>query len=570
MRNYTVKLADGDGAGSAQSLPSGAVLKYSDGSLVPVTVAGTNWLVDPARASGLILTINKPTTNTAFTLTAEGSTIEVSNASVSLIGSDSVVVSALTTAGTASNPVPVIGDAIASLSLIQGTQNITTSFGDGTNTFSWVTLEDSLPNVYANGEQVQYSLIVSADGQTGTITGNTSTGTVFTLSIVLGSPSAVATYTQYVPLQGTDVVASGTNMLTSGNGGDLLLTFNTVGGVTFNAVVTGENYLDGTSTTINTNNKYIGASNNLMNPGERVTMDFASGTSGNAVALMKVSFFNFDSADNAAPDELTIYGTTVDGSIFTYHVTNASLDANGMFTITAPDNALIRELVFEAGSQSSYKLGIETVVAVNDIPSFTVPLTYELTDASGDSDIGTINVTLGGLSGTAGNDTLTGGAGIDVMSGDSGNDVISGGAGNDMLNGGAGDDVISGGQDDDMLTGGLGSDVFKWALTDGGTAGNPARDVITDFDAAASGDKLDLRDLLTAENSGNLSDFLHFEKSGADTIVHVSSNGAFSGSYHSANEVQTITLEGVDLVTGFANDQAIIADLISRQKLITD
>jgi len=63
---------------------------------------------------------------------------------------------------------------------------------------------------------------------------------------------------------------------------------------------------------------------------------------------------------------------------------------------------------------------------------------------------------------------------------------------------------------------------------------------------------------------------LHFEKSGTDTIVHVSNNAGFSGGYNSANEVQTITLQNVDLVTGFANDQAIIADLISKQKLITD
>jgi hypothetical protein len=34
--------------------------------------------------------------------------------------------------------------------------------------------------------------------------------------------------------------------------------------------------------------------------------------------------------------------------------------------------------------------------------------------------------------------------------------------------------------------------------------------------------------------------------------------------------VQVITLTGVDLVTGFANDQAIIQDLLTKQKLITD
>ena len=46
------------------------------------------------------------------------------------------------------------------------------------------------------------------------------------------------------------------------------------------------------------------------------------------------------------------------------------------------------------------------------------------------------------------------------------------------------------------MTGGAGHDVFRWQLADGGTAGTPARDTITDFNNANySGDVLDLRDL---------------------------------------------------------------------------
>ncbi|NDP48648.1 MAG: type I secretion C-terminal target domain-containing protein, partial [Sulfuriferula multivorans] len=58
--------------------------------------------------------------------------------------------------------------------------------------------------------------------------------------------------------------------------------------------------------------------------------------------------------------------------------------------------------------------------------------------------------------------------------------------------------------------------------------------------------------------------------SGADTVVHVSSTGGFSGGYSAASEDQTITLNGVDLITGFANNDAIITDLMSRNKLVTD
>jgi Ca2+-binding RTX toxin-like protein len=195
------------------------------------------------------------------------------------------------------------------------------------------------------------------------------------------------------------------------------------------------------------------------------------------------------------------------------------------------------------------------------------------------------------LYGDAGNDTITGGAGNDQVYGGDGNDnlqgnagadVIYGGAGVDTILGGAEKDIIIGGTGNDILTGGIGgldteSDTFRWELADKGVKGAPASDTITDFNAASvasGGDALDLRDLLTSENHaigvGNLASFLHFEKVGADTILHVSSNGEYVAGFSAAKDVQTITLTNVDLVTGFANDQAIIADLLAKQKLITD
>ena len=69
---------------------------------------------------------------------------------------------------------------------------------------------------------------------------------------------------------------------------------------------------------------------------------------------------------------------------------------------------------------------------------------------------------------------------------------------------------------------------------------------------------------------GNLDDYLHFEKIGSNTVVHVSTSGGFSAGYSAAAQDQIITLSGVDLVTGFANDNAIITDLFTKSKLITD
>ena len=193
------------------------------------------------------------------------------------------------------------------------------------------------------------------------------------------------------------------------------------------------------------------------------------------------------------------------------------------------------------------------------------------------------------LYGNAGNDTITGGTGKDQIYGDDGNDTLSGndgddyidgGAGNDIINGGLGADIILGGAGNDTLTGGSVGvvDTFKWELADRGTTSAPATDTITDFDplaAGAGGDVLDLRDLLTGESHvgvtpGNLSSYLHFEVVGGNTIIHISNNGGYSNGYAPTKDVQRITLTGVDLVQSFTDDDAVIQNLLTNNKLIVD
>jgi Ca2+-binding RTX toxin-like protein len=174
-----------------------------------------------------------------------------------------------------------------------------------------------------------------------------------------------------------------------------------------------------------------------------------------------------------------------------------------------------------------------------------------------------------------GDDLVFGEDGTDVLYGNAGNDKLFGGADNDAVRGGDGNDLLSGGAANDVLRGDAGSDVFKWSLGDQGTAGAPARDIIVDFNNVKAGnakgdvDQLDLRDLLQGENSGTLTQYLHFEKSGSDTIVHISSKGEFSGANWGSKEDQVITLQGTDL-TALGNDQAIITNLLNNGKLITD
>ncbi|WP_294989122.1 Ig-like domain-containing protein [Sulfuritalea sp.] len=193
------------------------------------------------------------------------------------------------------------------------------------------------------------------------------------------------------------------------------------------------------------------------------------------------------------------------------------------------------------------------------------------------------------LSGGDGNDSLLGGTGDDILRGDAGADTLDGGSGadrleggdgNDSLVGGDGRDTLGGGAGNDTLTGGLLSDTFEWSLADRGSPGAPSVDHVTDFStvaAASGGDVLDLRDLLSAENhdvgTGNLTNFLHFEKSGADTKVHISSTGGFVNGYVTGAEDQTVVLANSDLyaaVGANATDQQIIQDLLNKGKLTTD
>ncbi|HQR97849.1 tandem-95 repeat protein [Polaromonas sp.] len=189
---------------------------------------------------------------------------------------------------------------------------------------------------------------------------------------------------------------------------------------------------------------------------------------------------------------------------------------------------------------------------------------------------------------TASSDFVYGGDGNDALTGAAGDDRLVGGTGTDTISGGDGRDLIIGGQGADNLTGGLGADIFRWELNDGGTAGAPVTDTITDFNLSArsaGGDVLDLRDLLVGETAGtllgqdNLANFLHFEKSGADTIVHISSTGGFSSDPHAVGAPsaavlgavdQRIVLSGVDMIGVYTTDQQVIQDLLTRGKLNTD
>jgi serralysin len=99
----------------------------------------------------------------------------------------------------------------------------------------------------------------------------------------------------------------------------------------------------------------------------------------------------------------------------------------------------------------------------------------------------------------AGNDTVLGGSGNDALRGDAGNDellgesgidFLVGGSGSDRLNGGAGNDTIDGGSGKDTLTGGTGFDRFDFNSVTESLPGTVSRDLITDFSHGV--DRIDL------------------------------------------------------------------------------
>jgi Ca2+-binding RTX toxin-like protein len=152
--------------------------------------------------------------------------------------------------------------------------------------------------------------------------------------------------------------------------------------------------------------------------------------------------------------------------------------------------------------------------------------------------------------------TITSTNGDDIRVGSNFNDqapyAIDGQAGDDSIYGGDGNDRIIGGAGDDTLSGGAGADTFVWHLADVGTAGAPARDVVTDFNTA-EGDKLDLSDVLTSP----------------DQLSATVESGKLVLQVHDPADavVQDIVLNSIDVANQTEADN-ILANLISNNHII--
>jgi hypothetical protein len=120
------------------------------------------------------------------------------------------------------------------------------------------------------------------------------------------------------------------------------------------------------------------------------------------------------------------------------------------------------------------------------------------------------------------------------------------------------------------LVGTLEDDVFVFSLSTEGDA--PEDATILEFGTEGS-DVLDLRDLLQGEEAdgADLTSYLDVSSNGTDTVIKVSVDGGFKGNHGDHAKVdQTITLEGVDLVSGHDDMASVIQSMLDSGKLTID
>jgi Ca2+-binding RTX toxin-like protein len=238
-----------------------------------------------------------------------------------------------------------------------------------------------------------------------------------------------------------------------------------------------------------------------------------------------------------------------DGVVLLQDGVEIAPDANGNYVIDASAFDVDSDIV-DSGPDGLVLRVFDGPLAADFQPT--------ITGTTFDSGTGPAYTTYGGSA----NDDVAGGDAGDYLYGGAGNDTLSGGLGNDILVGGDGNDILIGGAGNDSLTGDLGADEFRWQADDEGTQGiAPAVDTVLGF-SMDEGDVLNLADLLDANQEDALSDYLHFDKVGDDTVVSISSTGGYGvGGYSADATDQQIVLTGVDLTALGSGDDEIIQAL---------
>ena len=215
-----------------------------------------------------------------------------------------------------------------------------------------------------------------------------------------------------------------------------------------------------------------------------------------------------------------------------------------------PSSTQVADLVYESPNQ-----GIDSLY-FSALPSST-PVTVDLSIAGtfasyvNQTVFSNQSASLENVTGSNGNDLITGNSSDNQLNGLGGRDTLSGGDGNDVIDGGSGIDYLYGENGDDSLTGGEGRDYLY------GRQGND-----TYYFTASSTQVTDL--LYESPNQGN--DTLNFSSlpSSTPVTVDISNTGIFASYVNQAVfSNQTVSLENIigsngnDQITGNSSDNQL-------------
>jgi hypothetical protein len=264
---------------------------------------------------------------------------------------------------------------------------------------------------------------------------------------------------------------------------------------------------------------------------------------------------------------------------------NASVyDSNGDFVSIVANNSGGPWGGYTASSSGTYYVVVEaqadgndgnydlfmTINATNaDYSSALVGgFDYTLDNGAGVQDSTSVNVTAvsgSNITGGSEDEILVSGSGGDILVGNAGDDVLMGHEGDDTLQGGEGADLLIGGTGSDSLIGGAGIDIFALEAGDEGVTGLTI-DTIEGFTVGTGGDVLDLSDMLSGENLGNLDNYFEFSYDAVTNSTTIAIDTTGSGGLG-----QQIVLGNVDLtLNGNLSDQQILDNLLSTNNLIVD
>ncbi len=250
--------------------------------------------------------------------------------------------------------------------------------------------------------------------------------------------------------------------------------------------------------------------------------------------------------------------SSVDGQVPTF--TEKTSDTN---VLGEPSNLVIEfsENIKTNGGIVEIWNSAEKVATISITNANISDTTLTLNPSSLTSGVYYIRMASGVITDTSGNDF----AGIDNTSGKTwafAYNFYIGTDNADTITGSAGDDTINGGAGNDTINGGAGSDIFVYANTDNG------EDTITGFIFGAGGDKLDLKDFITA--SGNQATLF----ANIDKYITVSDTGTAGSAKLTIDADGTVTDDVADLVINLQGVSGIggssTPDTVALGHFITD